>query len=81
VYRTRDGGASWHALTSGLRQDDAYECVLRDGMAGDRRRPAGLYFGTRSGKLFASTDEGESWRGLADGLPPIVCVKANDVAP
>lgn len=76
VFRTRDGGASWHALAGGLPQEHAYECVLRDGMAADRRAPAGLYFGTRSGKLFASSDEGESWRALADSLPPIVCVKA-----
>ena len=41
---------------------------------------AGVYFGTRSGKLFASSDEGASWRALAEGLPPIVCVKAVVVA-
>jgi hypothetical protein len=38
--------------------------------------PAGVYFGTRSGKLFGSTDEGKSWSALADGLPAIVAVKA-----
>jgi len=26
-----------------------------------------LYFGTRGGHLFASADEGESWRSIADG--------------
>jgi hypothetical protein len=76
VYRTRDAGASWHALEEGLPQHDAYETVLRDGMAADSHDPAGIYFGTRTGKLFASADAGDSWRELADGLPPVVCVKA-----
>ncbi len=76
VYRTRDGGGSWEALTKGLPQKQAYETVLRDGMAADALDPAGVYFGTRSGKLFASPNGGASWGLVADGLPPIVCVKA-----
>ena len=76
VYRTRDGGRSWEPLVNGLPQEQAYETVLRDGMAADALDPAGVYFGTRSGKLFGSPDGGTSWRALADGLPPIVCVKA-----
>jgi len=75
VYRTRDGGKSWEALSKGLPQKDAYETVLRDGLAVDALDPAGVYFGTRSGKLFGSPDGGASWSMLADGLPPIVCVK------
>jgi hypothetical protein len=78
VYRTRDAGASWQAMTEGLPQEDAYECVLRDAMAVDSR--AGVYFGTRSGKLFASLDEGQSWSSLADGLPPVTAVKTATVS-
>ena len=76
VYRTKNAGASWHPLTKGLPQSDAYENVLRDALSADSFDSAGIYFGTRSGKLFASRDEGDSWEELADGLPPIVCVKA-----
>ncbi|HEX7049672.1 MAG TPA: hypothetical protein VF188_05620 [Longimicrobiales bacterium] len=76
VYRTRDAGASWEPLSRGLPQRDAYESTLRDALAADTNDPAGIYFGTRSGKLFASRDNGDSWRCLADGLPPILCVKA-----
>jgi photosystem II stability/assembly factor-like uncharacterized protein len=75
VYRTRDAGASWEASSQGLPQQDAYETVLRDAMAADAMSPAGVYFGTRSGKLFASSDEGTAWTEVADGLPPVVAVK------
>ena len=39
------------------------------------RIPTGVYFGTRSGKLFGSNDAGASWRSLLEALPPVVCVK------
>jgi photosystem II stability/assembly factor-like uncharacterized protein len=76
VYRTRDAGASWEPLDRGLPQEDAYETVLRDALDVDSARPAGVYFGTRSGKVYASADDGESWALVRDGLPPVVCVKA-----
>jgi len=76
VYRTRNAGASWQPMSRGLPQRDAYESVLRDALATDTLDPAGVYFGTRSGKLFASRDAGASWRQLFGGLPPIVVVKA-----
>ena len=75
VFRTRDGGDSWEPLSKGLPQKDAYETVMRDGMTVDTLDPAGVYFGTRSGKLYGSADGGASWTLMAEGLPPIVCVK------
>jgi hypothetical protein len=76
VYRTRDAGASWQPLSQGLPQDGAFETVLRDGLAVDSMEPTGVYFGTRSGKLFGSTNEGDRWTELYDGLPPVISVKA-----
>jgi photosystem II stability/assembly factor-like uncharacterized protein len=76
VYRTRNAGASWEPLTRGLPQKDALELVLRDAMAADSLNPAGIYFGTRSGQLWGSSDGGSSWSLIRAGLPPIVCVRA-----
>jgi photosystem II stability/assembly factor-like uncharacterized protein len=79
VYRTRNAGESWEPLTNGLPQENAFETVLRDGMSADDLKPAGIYFGTRNGKLFGSNDAGESWQAIAQGLPPVVCVKTSVV--
>jgi photosystem II stability/assembly factor-like uncharacterized protein len=76
VYRTRNGGKSWEALTRGLPQKDALETVLRDSMGADSLDPAGIYFGTRSGHVYGSHDEGKSWQVIHSGLPAVVCVKA-----
>src|SRR3984893_18161638 len=75
VYRTRNGGASWEPLARGLPQKGAYETVLRDAMTADALNPVGIYFGTRSGQLYGSTDEGKTWKKILDGLPSVVCVK------
>ena len=75
VYRTQNGGESWQALNEGLPQEDAFETILRDSMKADRSNPTGLYFGTRSGKLFGSKNGGNAWASIREGLPPITCVK------
>ena len=80
VFRTRDGGTKWEGLTRGLPQRQAYETVVRDAFATDSLGTFGLYFGTRNGKLFASLDEGDSWRCLAESLPPITCVRVAAMA-
>jgi len=76
VWRTRDAGESWERLDRGLPQRDAHLGVLRAAMAIDRDDSPGLYFGTSTGQLFASADEGESWNEIASYLPPIWSVEA-----
>jgi photosystem II stability/assembly factor-like uncharacterized protein len=80
VWRSRDGGRSWHDLRAGLPQTSCYFTVLRQAMAGDARDPAGLYFGTNSGSVFASCDEGDSWQEIARHLPTILAVEVLDRA-
>ena len=74
VWRTRDGGSSWQPLTNGLPPENAYVGVLREGMTMDDRDAPGLYFGTSTGQLFASTDEGESWGQIGGLFPGITSV-------
>ncbi|WP_224405528.1 sialidase family protein [Afifella sp. IM 167] len=75
VWRSRDGGQTWQDLREGLPQSHAYFAVLRQAMATDRMDPAGVYFGTNTGSLYASFDEGDSWRRLAEHLPTIFSVE------
>ncbi len=75
VWRTRDAGASWQRLDRGLPQRDAFVGVLREGMAIDALDPAGLYFGTSTGQVFASADEGDTWSEIASYLPAIASVE------
>ncbi len=75
VYRSRDRGDTWQAMRNGLPQENAFFGVLRQAMATDRLDPAGIYFGTSSGTLFASADEGDSWSPIAEHLPTILSVE------
>ncbi len=75
VWRSRDGGASWTAQREGLPQSACFFTVLRQAMTTDRQDPAGVYFGTNSGSVFASADEGESWTEAARHLPTVLSVE------
>ena len=79
VWRTRDGGSSWQKLTNGLPQENAFVGVLREGMTMDRDDSPGLYFGTSTGQVFSSTDEGESWSEIAGFLPGISSISVATV--
>jgi len=79
VWRTRDAGSSWQKMTKGLPGPDAFVGVLRDGMSHDEQDDFGLYFGTSTGQLFASLDEGDSWTEVADYLPSIQSVRVATV--
>lgn len=74
VYRSTDAGARWTAMTEGLPQEHAFVSVLRDAMDHDADDPAGLYFGTTTGHVFASRDRGESWAQVAGFLPKVLCL-------
>jgi hypothetical protein len=73
---TRNGGKTWHRLDAGLPRKQAWWTVKRQAMTGDALDPVGLYFGTTSGELWASRDEGRKWTCIARHLPEIYAVEA-----
>jgi photosystem II stability/assembly factor-like uncharacterized protein len=75
VWRTSDAGSTWRRLDRGLPQQDAHLGVLREGMAIDGLDTPGLYFGTSTGQVFASADEGETWDEIASYLPAVASVE------
>lgn len=78
VWRSRDGGQTWAPMREGLPQQGCFFTVLRQAMSGDARDPAGIYFGTNSGSVFGSFDEGDSWHEIARHLPTVLAVEALD---
>jgi photosystem II stability/assembly factor-like uncharacterized protein len=78
VWRTDDGGKTWTPSVNGLPQGK--HNVLREGMAADMLEPAGVYFGTTAGTLYASSDGGAHWQPIAEGLPRIQSVEVSLVS-
>ena len=78
VWRSRDGGATWKDLRHGLPQKGCFFTVLRQAMATDQQNQPGVYFGTNSGSIFASTDAGDSWTEIARHLPTVLSVEVLD---
>jgi hypothetical protein len=75
VWRSRDGGQSWTDLRAGLPQAGCFFTVLRQAMVVDRLDPAGVAFGTNSGSVFFSADEGDHWAEIARHLPTVLGVE------
>ncbi|MEP6656183.1 MAG: glycosyl hydrolase [Betaproteobacteria bacterium] len=76
VYRSVNGGRTWQRQTTGLPASQAWWTVKRQAMTADRAPTVGVYFGTTSGEVWGSRDEGRSWRPLARHLPHIYAVEA-----
>ncbi len=80
VWRSRDAGDTWTALSDGLPDGGFYSAVLRDAMCADEGSPTGLYFGSRDGNVYASNDGGDSWRLAASHLPDVLCIRTKQLA-
>lgn len=74
VSITRDGGKTFKVLRKGLPQEHAYDLTYRHGLdidpSGDR-----LAFGTTTGGLWITENQGESWAEVSSHLPPVYCVR------
>lgn len=76
VWRSSDAGESWEALRAGLPQKDCFLTVLRQAMAVDDDGTAcGIAFGTNTGSIFFSGDEGDTWAEIARHLPTVLSVE------
>jgi photosystem II stability/assembly factor-like uncharacterized protein len=71
VFATKDGGNTWVRKDKGFPKEHGYWTVKRQAMCADNSEKIGLYIGTSSGEVWASTDEGESWSCIARHLPEI----------
>ena len=63
VYRTRDFGANWTKITSGLRANEPVRVVRAD-----PKRAGLLYAGTESA-MYVSFNDGDRWESLQLNLP------------
>lgn len=76
VFRTSDAGCSWERQDDGMPEEQCWWTVKRQAMCADSWDPVGLYFGTTSGEIWASRDEGDEWRRIAEHLPQIYAIEA-----
>jgi hypothetical protein len=74
VTRTRDGGRTFEVLDRGLPGRHAYDLTYRHALDLD---PSGerLAFGTTTGSLWISVDQGDSWETVSVHLPPVYAVR------
>ena len=76
VYTSTNGGKKWTRRDSGLPKSNSHLTIYRQGLTLDSHDPVGVYFGTSSGEVWASSDEGKKWRCIARSLPSILAVEA-----
>jgi photosystem II stability/assembly factor-like uncharacterized protein len=74
VTRTRDGGTSFQTLTQGLPQEHAYDLTFRHALDIDSGGDC-LAFGSTTGSLWISENQGDSWECVSSHLPPVYCVR------
>lgn len=74
VYRTRDQGATWEALSDGLPGPNDYQSVYREALDTDGLEPEGVFVGTSNGQVYGSIDGGDHWQRLPGTLPPVLSV-------
>jgi hypothetical protein len=74
VTRTRDGGQSFDILRNGLPQEHAYDLVFRHALSIDDSGNR-LAFGSTTGGLWVSEDQGDHWQSVSHSLPPVYAVR------
>ena len=71
VCYTDNAGKTWQAYRNGLPQQNSFDIVFRH--AFDRKTET-LAFGTTTGNVYLSEDDGKNWQPLTHTLSRIDCV-------
>jgi hypothetical protein len=74
VARTRDGGETFQELRNGLPQKDAYDLVFRHCLD-IARDGSTLAFGSTTGGLWVTENQGDTWQCINAHLPPVYVVR------
>jgi len=74
VTRTRDGGQSFDVLADGLPGPHAYDLTYRHALDVDETGQR-LVFGSTTGSLWTTENQGDSWACVSNHLPPIHCIR------
>ena len=80
IYRSTDGGTTWELVlhvdedtgASDLSMDQTNPRILYAGMWNHRRYPWKVHSGGESSGVFKSTDGGDTWEELTQGLPKVM---------
>jgi photosystem II stability/assembly factor-like uncharacterized protein len=80
VFMTKNAGRTWRRQAAGLPASQAWFTVKRQAMSADAHDPLGLYFGTTSGDVWASRNEGDKWTRICENLPHIYSIEAVELA-
>ncbi len=88
IYRSQDGGDTWQQIfhidentgCADLSMDSTNPRILYAGMWDHRRSPWQVRSGGPGSGLYKSTDGGDSWEPLTDGLPEDLGKVAIDVS-
>ena len=72
--RTSDGGQSFEPLSNGLPSGFGYDLVLRHALDIDQSGDT-LAFGSTTGNLYVTEDQGEHWQAITHHLPPVHAVR------
>lgn len=74
AFKTKNAGKTWIRQNAGMPAEQGWFTVKRQAFSSDSNDPLGLYFGTTSGEVWASSNEGDSWKCIAAHLPHIYSV-------
>ncbi len=78
VCYTDNGGQDWQDLKEGLPQEYCFDIVFRHSFT---KKNNFLAFGTTTGNLFFSENEGRSWKCIASKLSRIDCISFGNELP